>query len=192
VAMSTFPINSSGGLAGGQVGYLWQTGAIVSGIEASFDWMGARGSSSRTAAAPALPGITLFVNQTVSTDWLFTFAGRIGLAFGSWYPYVTAGVAATNLKYRYSYADNFPGQSGSEAAAFQSTQAGVLAGGGLEWRWDNHWSLRAEGLFINFNGIGGLGGVGTCAPTACGQGTTFVHKINFNEGIARGMVSYKF
>jgi len=189
VALSS-GINNSGGLAGGQVGYLWQEGSGVYGFEASFDWMNASGSTSRTSPAPGLPNTTLFVNQSVSTSWLFTFAGRLGWDMGAWFPYVTGGLAAANLKYNHSYADNFPNQTGGEAAAFSSVQPGFLMGGGLEWRFDRHWSLRAEGLFIQFTSVSGLG-LGTCAPAACGQ-TTFYHRADFSEAVARGMVSYKF
>ena len=37
--------NMSGGLAGGQLGYLFQAGRAVLGIEASFDWSSLRGTA---------------------------------------------------------------------------------------------------------------------------------------------------
>ena len=37
---------NSGGLVGGQIGYLWQTGPAILGLEIGLDWMGIRGSAS--------------------------------------------------------------------------------------------------------------------------------------------------
>src|SRR5690242_10391408 len=36
--------NASGGLVGGQIGYLFQTGKAIFGVEASFDWTSFKGS----------------------------------------------------------------------------------------------------------------------------------------------------
>src|SRR5450830_555698 len=37
--------NTSGGLVGGQLGYNWQTGAVVLGVETDADWMSVKGSA---------------------------------------------------------------------------------------------------------------------------------------------------
>src|ERR1039457_3631599 len=43
VGASSGKFDTSGGLVGGQLGYNWQTGPVVLGIETDADWMGIRG-----------------------------------------------------------------------------------------------------------------------------------------------------
>ena len=81
-------IKPKGALFGGTVGYNWQSGAIVYGLEGDFDWSGVKGS--------VTCGI-VFTCET-SSSWLATFRGRVGYAFDRWLPYVTAGGAYGNVK----------------------------------------------------------------------------------------------
>src|SRR4051812_17317955 len=60
-----------GFLAGGTVGYNWQSGAIVYGIEGDFDWSNVKDS---VVCAGVLTCET-------SSNWLATFRGRVGYAF---------------------------------------------------------------------------------------------------------------
>src|SRR5260370_10637786 len=62
-----YRVNDSGGLAGGQFGYLWQSGAFVGGLEGSIVWMGTRLS---VAQSPCLFCGRLFdtFSDTVKND----------------------------------------------------------------------------------------------------------------------------
>ena len=72
-----------------RVGYNWQSGAIVYGIEGDFDWSNVKGSVDlRRRPSPA----------RLQSDWLATFRGRVGYAFDRWLPYVTAGGAYGNVE----------------------------------------------------------------------------------------------
>jgi outer membrane immunogenic protein len=64
---------SSGGMAGGTIGYNVQTGPTVYGIEADLDWSGADGQK-----------------------YLSTVRGRLGYASGQLLPYLTGGLAFDN------------------------------------------------------------------------------------------------
>src|SRR5262245_4141112 len=72
----------SGGIAGGTVGYNYQVGQTVLGIEGDFDWQDVNGS------APCVAGVC----QTKS-NWLATVRGRLGYAADRFMPYVTGGAA---------------------------------------------------------------------------------------------------
>jgi outer membrane immunogenic protein len=80
----------SGGLVGGTVGFNYQLGSIVLGLEGDIDWSGISGSGSCVAG-------TLSCQTT--NDWLGTARGRIGYAFNQVLPYVTGGAAFGNLRW---------------------------------------------------------------------------------------------
>jgi hypothetical protein len=73
----------SGGLVGGTVGYNYQFGQAVAGIEGDVDWSGINGSTSNNVCP--------FGCKT-SNSWLATVRGRLGYAADSFMPYVTGGV----------------------------------------------------------------------------------------------------
>jgi outer membrane immunogenic protein len=194
-------IHTSGAMAGGQVGYLLQAGSIVGGLEIGFDWWNAKGSATNgnvyttfgetgpgVAARAAFNGVPYAFTQNVSTQWLFTFLGRIGFDLGAWYPYVTAGFAAADLKYSNAFADGIGGVMGFSS---EQVKPGIAAGAGLEWRWDSHWSLRGEYLYIEFSDINGFANVsGPASPP--GSFTQLTQKATFSQNIGRAALSYKF
>ena len=68
----TGSFNTSGGLIGGTLGYNWQTGPWVLGLEGDIDWANINGNSSAAGCVP---------NCNTKTDWLGTIRGRVGYAF---------------------------------------------------------------------------------------------------------------
>jgi outer membrane immunogenic protein len=184
-------VGNSGGLGGGQIGYLIQSGSIVAGFEAAFDWMRAKGSFSNTAVYPGNAPATFTDSGKVSSDWLFTFLGRIGVDMGSWYPYVTGGLAVADLKYTNTFTDTTFAAGCACVASINSVVPGLAGGAGLEWRFDSHWSLRGEYLYILFSGVNGTSTV--VSGPGVGFGTaTLTHQASFSENIARAALSYKF
>ncbi len=129
-------IKPKGGLFGGTVGYNWQSGAIVYGLEGDFDWSGVKGR---------VPCGIVFTCET-SSSWLATFRGRVGFAFDRWLPYVTAGGAYGNVK----ATSSILGLSASES----SSQFGWTFGAGLEYAFLGNWTAKLEYLYVdlgNFN-----------------------------------------
>ena len=74
-----------GGVAGGTIGYNYQMGRVVLGVEGDMDWSDIRGT---TTSVPCL-GSSCETRNT----WMATARGRIGYAFDRIMPYVTAGGA---------------------------------------------------------------------------------------------------
>jgi outer membrane immunogenic protein len=185
-------INNSGGLVGGQFGYLWQSGAFVGGVEASIDWMGIRGSVTRSGLFGGAPFDTF--NESVKTDWLALLLGRAGVDFNGWMPYVTGGLAVTNFRYSSTFTDIL--SPAASNASISQTRAGWAVGAGLEYRITPSWSLRGEYLYADFGSISGsspvinpLTGV---QYNLAGGGLTFQHSANLRENIARLALSYHF
>lgn len=129
--------NTHGGLVGGQLGYNWQLGSVVFGVETDADWANLTGSG--------IGGVCLADGggacQT-KQDWFGTTRGRIGYAFGRWLPYVTGGAAYGDIK-----AQQFNGTS-------TATRLGWTAGAGLEYSIDRNWSAKVEYLHLDLGTAG--------------------------------------
>ncbi|MBV8837066.1 MAG: porin family protein [Alphaproteobacteria bacterium] len=164
VTSGTF--NQRGGLVGGTVGYNWQTGGAVLGLEADLDWAHINGS--------AVCG-TLNVLSTCFTNMqaFGTVRGRLGYAAGSWMPYITGGLALADLK----VGQSIPGVVGNE-----DWRAGWTVGAGLEWMFAPSWSMKAEYLYADF---------GNSAISYNGAPLT-VNVSERNVNIIRGGINYHF
>jgi outer membrane immunogenic protein len=137
----------SGGVAGGQVGYNWQTGAFVLGLESDLDWTNLSGSRSDGGVCAANGGGQCQTSQS----WLGTTRGRVGYAFGSWLPYVTGGAAYGDI--------NLDQPGGSDA----TTRLGWTAGAGVEYSLSRHWSAKLEFLHLDL-GTATFMGAATSTP----------------------------
>jgi outer membrane immunogenic protein len=120
-----------GGFAGGTLGYNWQMGGLVVGIEADAAW--ADISSSAT--------ISGVVGDSKIRD-MGTVRGRIGYAVDQVLFYGTGGFA---------WADNRLSASVAGLTASDSqVHTGWTVGAGVEYMFAPHWSLKGEYLFRSF------------------------------------------
>src|SRR5580692_3484714 len=91
-----FPEGSTGGNGGnvgGQIGYRWQTGPAVFGVEAQGNWSNLTGRNTSLAAANA--GFDNYSNL----DAFGLFTGQIGYAWNNVLLYAKGGAAVTDTKY---------------------------------------------------------------------------------------------
>jgi outer membrane immunogenic protein len=124
---------ADGFLGGGQVGFNWQTGALVFGVEGQFSWADLEGSS-------ACPN-TAFTCQT-HINWLATATGRIGYAAANWLFYVKGGAAWID--------DEFTATSGGVVFSGSHRPVGWTAGGGVEYGLTPNWSAKIEYNYMDF------------------------------------------
>jgi outer membrane immunogenic protein len=115
----------SGGFAGGTVGYNWQMGNVVLGIEADAAW--------------ADVGATVGVVESRIRD-MGTVRGRVGYAFDQVLVYGTGG---------YAWADNRLSIAGLSDSKVHS---GWTLGAGVEVMFAPKWSVKAEYLYRSFEG----------------------------------------
>jgi outer membrane immunogenic protein len=121
----------SGGLFGGQVGYRWQSGQFVFGLEAQGDW--ADLSSSRVSLLdPTL-------STSTKTDAIGLFTGQIGWAWNAALLYVKGGAAVTNNTFTI-----FDTLTGIGLASASATRWGGALGIGFEYGFAPNWSIGAE------------------------------------------------
>jgi outer membrane immunogenic protein len=141
--------NTGGGLVGGQLGYDWQLGALVLGIETDANWMGVQGSTAGSGGVCALDGGGQC--QTKQT-WLGTTRARIGYAFDRWLPYITGGAAYGNI------------QAVQPTGTATNTNVGWTVGGGLEYGINRNWSAKIEYLHVDL-GTATFMGAASGTPT---------------------------
>jgi len=125
--------STTGFLVGPTVGFNYQTGAFVFGIEGDWDYSSANGSIPRGAG-------------TFKNTWLATARGRVGYAWDRVLLFATGGGAFENAQ--------IPGSS--------TTALGWTVGGGLEFAFAQNWTAKAEYLFVDLPSVsltaGGIGG----------------------------------
>ena len=130
--------DATGGLAGGQIGYRWQSASWVFGVEAQGDWADLKGSSaSATAIIP-------FNNQT-KIDAIGLFTGQVGYAWNTVLLYVKGGAAVTHNRYsNYFTVNTVFGPPGTVFNSASDTRWGGTIGAGVEVSFAPNWSVAAE------------------------------------------------
>jgi outer membrane immunogenic protein len=190
---STHPINSNGALAGGQVGYNWQLGHVVTGVEGDFDWSHISGTSALLTPFPlGFPANgEPFWTFAIRNDWLATVRGRLGYDVGGTLIYGTGGVAFGDFHETHAVVDTpFAACTPPCATAtLNETRVGWTAGAGVERALSNNWSIKAEYLYVSFAGVGGT--MPWDDPARFGAGTDGF-KGDFNVQTFKGGINYKF
>jgi outer membrane immunogenic protein len=139
--------NANGPVFGGQLGYNYQAGSWVFGVEGDVDGANIRNSG---GSAAILPGVGVigsgFLN--VKQEWLASIRGRLGYTWGPGMIYVTGGGAWTGVQ-----ANGGATIISGETATFSNstTLSGWVAGAGYEWMIAPNWSLRGEYLYYGFS-----------------------------------------
>ncbi len=113
-------------IGGVQAGYNFQSGHLLLGVEGDIDLA--------SFNHPALPAPTL---GSVSHHWMSTLAGRVGLVNDRWLVFAKLGGGWVGSDAIVNMAGS-PGWSGS------STNGGWLIGGGIEYGFKPHWTVKLE------------------------------------------------
>lgn len=142
--------DGGGVLGGGQVGFNWQTGTIVLGVEADGSWTNIDGGT-------ACPNAAFKCSHEV--NWMASVRGRIGTTALN--PrslvYVTAGWGWADI----DYDATIPGNP--TVFAFSETHSGWVVGGGIELATAANTSLKIEYLGYLLDGA-------TAPPGTLGAG----------------------
>jgi outer membrane immunogenic protein len=165
-----------GVIGGGQLGYNWQTGNVVFGIETDIQGSGQR--DSQTLAATATPLGLVSLSEIDKQTWFGTTRGRLGFApgGGNWLLYGTGGVAYGDVNSSLTLTTPL----GTATVSNSSTRVGWAAGGGVEYMFLPRWSFKAEYLYMD------LGTEDFALPFAITQ------HFRFEDNIARVGIDYHF
>jgi len=168
--LHTATMSDTGFIGGGQIGYNWQSGNFVWGVEA--DISGLSGTASDFIGATG-------GNYTASSEisWLATFRGRAGLVVSDTLLYVTAGLAVAEIKDRINY---------GTSAEHSETRSGPVGGVGVEHMFAPQWIGRLEVLWADLGK--------TSSTTVLGAGLTGTKATSFKHQLAivRAGLNYKF
>jgi outer membrane immunogenic protein len=155
-------MSPKGAVYGGTIGYNFQTGTWVWGLEGDFDGTGMKGSVD--CPAP--------VTCETKLPWLATGRLRLGYAgWSNWLPYITGGAAYGNIK-----------ASNSVLGEASKSRLGWTAGAGVEYAIWSNWSVKLEYLYVNL-------GKFNCG-IACGG--VDPDNVTFKSSIVRAGINYRF
>jgi outer membrane immunogenic protein len=156
----------TGTVAGGTIGYNYQIGSWVLGVEGDADWANLNGTSFNASCAG--------VGCTTRSNWLATARGRAGWAWDRVLFYGTGGAAFANVQ-----------AAAGALPFFSSTQVGWTAGVGVEYAIWPSLTAKLEYLFVDLTNAACP--VGNCGATN-GVNTT----VSLNENVVRAGINYKF
>jgi outer membrane immunogenic protein len=196
--------NTSGPVGGFQAGYNWQFNqSWLLGVESDFDFSAIAGKGTSNHIEPFF-GDTLQQAADEKVQWFGTVRGRVGyLATNSLLLYGTGGFAYGRVAESVNYSNLGPtpffGPGGScligspcYSGASARVSTGWTAGGGMELALMNHWTVKAEYLYVSLGSNtfteANLPTSFVSAPTA--SITARFSDTNFH--VVRAGVNYKF
>jgi outer membrane immunogenic protein len=182
-------------LIGATIGYNWQFGNIVAGVEGDLGYLFSNGRRDATILGVPATGFGPGAPPNTATltggdrDQLFgTARVRLGFAFDRALLYATGGVAfrerqrADSVQIIAAGGVVFPGlwsNGGGETV-------GWTLGGGLEYAITNNWSIKGEYLYANF------GNGDRVLTNPLFPGVTFESGRKSDVHVVRGGINYRF
>jgi outer membrane immunogenic protein len=121
--------DATGGTVGGQIGYRWQSGQWVFGVEGQGNWADFSGDNTSALFATR--------NRT-KIDAFGLITGQVGYAWNNVLVYVKGGAAVVSDKYEIS------STAGALLASTSDTRWGGTVGAGLEYGFAPNWSVGVE------------------------------------------------
>jgi outer membrane immunogenic protein len=195
--------NIDGAIAGGQIGYNWQTSSFVWGLEADAQWSDERGRSNFSCAAVALvggacaPGATFapatFTGANTALDqrleWFGTLRARAGLlATPKILLYATGGFAYGEIKTNGTLTGITPAGVAVATTGSQTRgRSGWTAGAGVEGVIAPNWTAKLEYLYMD---LGSFDALSLSLAPASALGVNF--RSSFTDHILRAGINYKF
>jgi opacity protein-like surface antigen len=137
----SYTSTKTGGTAGVQAGWDWQSCNKLFGVVADWNWTNVKNTTLNNPNTPAQ-------EQSIVSkmDWFSTIRARAGLVVDDVLIYVTGGVAAANITTTISEIQ--PPQN--ERFPFEKTRWGLVGGVGAEYALWNGWSFNSELLYMQF------------------------------------------
>ena len=186
--------SNDGFVGGGQIGYNYQIGQFVIGIEADAqfaDLNNSRPGSVVAATTPAGAPLAGFVGAQNANfggiDWFGTVRGRLGYAMDRFMIYGTGGFAFGGADQK-GFTDGY----GTYRGTNNDTRTGYAAGGGIEYAFTPNFTGKIEGLYVNLERNRNNGFVGTYGGTPV-YTTGFGRSNNDSDfAVIRAGLNYKF
>jgi len=140
--------SSTGGVAGGEVGYNWQSGNYLAGVEGSLFWSGIRGNDSSQFAAGAFPGVTAI--DADNLRWGGALLARGGIVVDRLLLFFTGGYAFGDIQHTNTAVPQVAGFPVTDQFTVHAN--GLTGGGGIAYAITDNILTKIEYRFTNFNG----------------------------------------
>ena len=177
----TFNLAPDGFVGGGQIGYNWQAGNFVYGLEA--DYQASSQRDNKTCVLTCSPLLGAAYDARIGS--FGTARGRIGYSVGSTLFYATGGYAYGTT--RTDVTTNTVGLLATTRV--RSNRDGYAVGGGIETPFTflglfgPQWTSKTEYLYVN---------LGRSTDTFLANGVTFTNSTKVNEHVFRTGINYHF
>jgi outer membrane immunogenic protein len=172
---------------GAQIGYNWQSGCTVFGVQADWSWTNAHAESFHQDFPT--PG-----QQTLNVDshmrWFGTARARTGLVIDNVLLYVTGGAAFAHFNRDLTY---FNGAATTQIFESSRSRIGFVVGAGTEWSFAPNWSFFSEFMYMGFEKDRqnfACSVAATCGGAAVG--TPFRFEFNDSMWVSRIGLNYRF
>ncbi|WP_025038556.1 outer membrane beta-barrel protein [Bradyrhizobium sp. DOA9] len=164
--------DSSGGTVGGQLGYRWQIGQTVLGVEGQGNWADFRGSN--------VSAVFSNTDNRTSTEAFGLITGQIGYAINNVLLYAKGGAAIVSSRYEVNSI-----ASGVRLGSADTTRFGGVVGAGFEVNLTPNWSagLEYDHVFMPTSDVG---------FAAAGGGTLGNDRIHQELDLVTARLNYKF
>ena len=178
--------DGDGFVGGGQIGYNYQMGTFVIGLEADLQWADLGGSNGTAFIPASFPATFVPAGAAGGVDWFGTVRARLGFAVDRALIYATGGFA-------------YGGTDSGNNGIFDNnddTRTGWVLGGGVEYAFTQNLTAGLEGLWVNLDGDNKGTFVGT---EVIGGTVTPVYATGVDRGddendffVARAKLNFKF
>jgi outer membrane immunogenic protein len=146
--------DASSWLAGGQLGYDWQDGALVYGLAADLYGINLKSEMNDGLAFPNLVSAT--ASTSAKINLYGTVRGRFGWASGPLLLYATGGFAYGKVDLKSNFNVTFPpppGTLGSLNSETSPVKTGWVAGGGFEYMFRPNLTLTLEYQYVDLGTV---------------------------------------
>ena len=193
------PTSRQGFIGGGQVGYNYQMGTFLAGLETDIQGISSRNNGGNAFNSVPFGGARQNVSATSSMriNYLGTLRGRLGIIVQpSTVVYATGGLAYGGVSAQTqetAVANNVPDPPAFGAGSISTTRVGYTIGGGAEMFLNAKWSIKAEYIYYDLGSasysLSPLVQADLGTPVT---NTNATSSTRFNGSIARAGVNYHF
>ncbi len=178
---------SSGFIAGGQIGYIYQfANNFILGAETDLQWSDIK-SSRQSVRLSDQPQLISNVDAVSGLNWFGTTRARLGYSLGRVAPYVTGGVAYGKVQ---NQGSPLLGSNSLIVGSTSQTNVGFALGAGAEIAISENLSAKSEYLYVSMPSASGpVSGVmiPNAAPLSGALGSG-----SFGSHIIRGGMNYRY
>jgi len=171
-----------GWLGGAQIGFNWQSGNWVFGIEGEYTWSGIDSDTTTFSVVPgpAAAGVRVTIHNEIESIAMVT--GRVGYAWNNSLLYVKGGWAWVDTSSSAFSTNNAGANLGTLTGS--SSRDGWTIGAGWEYGFTPNWSWKVEYNFID------LGSDTTTVTTAAG--VSLRREVESELHLVKFGVNYRF